>query len=114
TDMLGCPHLVLTNIGGDDGIVVGRRSNFLDDGIRLWPIRSILQRSSQHAILLALDPRAPGGVLACFHLWSQEFENLSDITHNWHIGMDVLPDFGRIDVDVNDLGVRSKAGEIAG
>ena len=44
----------------------------------------------------------------------QFLEHALDIAHDGHVGGAVLADFRRIDVDVDDLGVRREGGQPAG
>ena len=69
-----------------------------------------MQLGPDHLFLLhlaaALEAFQPLGMLARLHLFGEEGEHLARIALDAHRDGDDFPDFGRVDVDMDDVGLR--------
>ena len=125
-DQLRGPHLVLADVGSDDGLAAGEAVDFghqvlrLDLGVGRRRRRSGC--SSFQSRICVPPGAARGGCASSFEL-GREFsasslfsfcEHALHVAHDGHIGRAVLADFGGIDIHVDDFGVRREGGQAAG
>ncbi len=103
------PHLVLADIGGDEGVAAGHFPQFFDYVLRLDDLVRILVL---HAVAAAplVDLLPPGGqgrsvllVLALVEQAGELFEHFLDVADDGYVDLHALGDGGRVDVDVDDL-----------
>ena len=110
---LGGPHLVLPHAGGDDGVVVRLSAQFLDDLLRLDLVGVAVVAEGEFLLPLG-DFSKPLLALAMLDLLCQRAEDMLGVADDGNIDVDVLGDAGRVDVDMNDLGVGCERGQLAG
>ena len=113
------PHLVLADVGGDDRVALGRPVHRLDHelGLDLAVLAGLVD---ERVLLLPAAQLLPPGVepgavgLQRPVLAGQLRQHLLDVADDRDVGADVLGDLRRVDVDVDDLGVRRELGQLAG
>ena len=121
-EVLRLPHLVLANVGDDDGVfdaAGGLRfaPDVVDDvrGVEVAVVREVDDVADGGGAFAGVDLAQPGGVGALVGMSRQkELEDLFEVADEGDIGADVLVDLGGVDLDVNLLRVGSVAGEVAG
>ncbi|MNK90989.1 hypothetical protein D3C87_1110620 [compost metagenome] len=114
--VLRSKHLVLAHVGGHKGVAIGHFAQGFDHGLRLDLAAVALVIREQAAItapLVNLLPPAGNGLLvrglADFLEDRDHFgQDTLNRTNDRHVGLDGLGDRSRVDVDVNDLGVRAE------
>ena len=120
-DELRSPHLVLSHTGHPDGGRIGHLREFFEDPLRGQ--RAVGRLIPRHRVFLApaVDRLPPGGQirlalngLRVLNLGNQVVEHGSHIAHDRHVGLTVLADFSRVDVNVNHAGGRCEGVELAG
>ena len=117
------PHLVLADVGGDDGFAGGEAVDFghqvlrLDFGIARGRVVGMLDLPLADLV----PPGAAGGAALAIGLGGslgEELgeldENALDVADDGDFGSAVLADFGGVDIDVDDFGVRGEGGEASG
>ena len=114
--VLRLPHLVLADVGDDDGLAFGGAPQVVDDvgGVEVAEIGKVLDVANGGVALQDVDGVNPGGVFARSDLRQEGFQNLAQIADEGDVGLDVLVDLSRIDFDVDLLCVGRVAGEDAG
>ena len=106
---LGGPHLVLTDAYGNDRIPVLRLSRQFGDGMLLQnPIKRlvVLERIVRLPVLQLVDPSFDPALRLDDLVEFGQGE--LHVAHNRNVSFLVLVQFGGIDIDMHDLGVRSK------
>ena len=113
------PHLVLADVGGDDRVALRRPVHRLDHELRL-DLAVLAGLVAQRVLLLPGADLLPPGVeaggvgLQRPVLAGQLRQHQLDVADDRDVGADVLGDLRRVDVDVDELGVRRELGELAG
>jgi hypothetical protein len=103
---LGGPHLVLSNLGNDKE--VGRKD-------RLQGLENLLAASTFAVHTDGVPLLVPGDLFhpilvqhRLFNPFVQMLPHHLHVSHHMAVGLDVLVDFSRIDIDVDDLGILGK------
>ena len=116
--VLGCPHLVLADVGRDDRLAVGGLVHRLDHVLRLdlgvdrvLVAERVLLLPAPDARKPALEPRAVRAQRAV--LGGELGEDVLRVPHDRDVGRHVLRDLGRIDIDVDELRARRELGQLA-
>ena len=118
---LRSPHLVLAHAGHPDGGEVGQLGELLDDPLRGQ--RAVGRLVPRHRVFLApaINCLPPGSQvwLALNGLRALDFRNQivqhgGHIAHNRHVGLTILADFRRIDIDVDYAGGGGESIQLAG
>ena len=120
--VLAGPHLVLAHARGDDGVVGGRVAQHLQHVLGLEQFARLgLLVDERVALLPAADLRAPRpavGLGVDAPAGSQSLDQVRDdqlaVAPDGHVGGPDLAEFGRVDVDVDHLGVGREAVEATG
>src|SRR4030095_12871437 len=118
------PHLVLADAGDDERLAAGDVRDLLHHILRLDDVVAPLVAEGEVALPLG-DLRRPllarlvdSGRRPTAHLLPQRLHQLREhaaaVAHDRHAHLDVFRDRGRIDVDVDDLGVRRERVDLAG
>ena len=102
-EVLGGPHLVLADAGHDDGVSAGNLRQLPDDELRqeLVRVADVVRRVLRLELLDALEPFGVGIFL---DLRVELRQHTFEVSHDWYVDLDVLADFGGVDVDVDLLG----------
>ncbi len=110
---------MLANVGGHERLSPGDLVELLDDGLRLYKLAVMIVVEALD-VTPGLDLLPPfckrfGIGLAVFAIdeLDQVREHRPCVTHDRDLHGDVLADRGRIDVDVDYLGVRTELGNVA-
>ena len=107
------PHLILTHLGGDDGLSLCQFIQFFDhilgfDGIFLF----VSQRFGVFPLLNLLEPRVPLFLeIPQFRLGNQAVQMPQRdfaVAHNRYRDRDVFSNRCRVDIDMNDFGLGSE------
>ena len=118
-EVLRLPHLVLADVGDDDGLVAS-------GGLRFAPDVVDDVRGVEVAVVGKVDDVADGGVafrvdlararwVGSFREQRQEvFEDFFEVADQGYVGADVLVDLGGVDLDVDLFCVLRVVGEVAG
>ena len=74
--VLRFPHLVLADVGHDDGVAVGRAPQIVDDvrGVQMPAVGQVLDVANRRVSLELLDVREPLAAIAGLHARHQHFE----------------------------------------
>ena len=122
-DELRRPHLVLADVGGDDGVAAREPVDFAHQVLRLDLAGRDFRCQRMLGLPLSnlLPPRARARRVLFAALRRRLLQNLVELLQNaLHVAHDgqvrraILADFGRIDVDVNHFGMRREGGQAAG
>ena len=115
------PHLVLAHFGADDGVTASDLAQGAHDLLGLYvaalvvPGQGLLctpvPQSLAPALVLSFPVRL--GVLG-FGKLKHALQGKPAVGNNRHVHLHVLANGGGVDVDVHDLGLGSKGGELAG
>ena len=93
-----------------EGLFVGEAGDGIDHLAHVDIAFGGMQLGPDDLFLLHLAAAAeafqPLGMLALLHLFGEEGEHLARIALDAHRDGDDFPDFGRVDVDVDDVGLR--------
>ncbi|CAM5513511.1 hypothetical protein SANTM175S_00990 [Streptomyces antimycoticus] len=115
------PHLVLADARREDGALGGQLSDALDDLLRGEGAVRRQVVAQRVGVAPAVQIVPPGGVVAAVALGvllldglDEVGEDLAGVTDDRHVGGAVLADLRRVDVGVDDLGVRGEAVQLAG
>src|SRR5690606_29551730 len=109
--VLGRPHLVLTDIGRDDGLATRDFPQLLDDELRLDDAVGAFvgQAAATPPFLDLLPPLGQGCAIAggfgrrLFVQGQHVFEHALDVAHDRHVDPHSLGNAGGVDVDVDDF-----------
>ena len=114
--VLRFPHLVLADVGHDDGVAVGGAPEIVDDvrRVQMAAVGQVLDVANGRIPLELLDVRDPLAAIARLHARHQHFERFLQIAHDADVDAHVLVDLGRVDVDVNLLRVLRVGLQVAG
>ena len=120
-DELGGPHLVLADVRADDGLTAGEAVDLIHKVLRLdfvFGMRTVVgslffpRADLRPPVLAAVfgvsSARTRGEFLDDF---DELLEDALDVADDGDIGIAVLADFGRVDIDVNDAGVAGEGVE---
>ena len=103
------PHLVLADVGDDDGAAVGRLPDVVDDVRRAEPaiVGQVLDVAHRRTAGELADARDPGIVLRRLRpAAASRCSTVRQVAGDGDVGAHVLVQLGRVDVDVDLLGVR--------
>ena len=106
--VLRLPHLVLANVGDDDGLAVGRVPQIVHHvrGVEVSGVGQILDVAHRALALHRIHLAQPCGfAIARREVRQQGFEHLGQIADERHVDLNVLVDLRRIDLDVDLLRV---------
>ena len=104
---------MLANVGRYDRFAFGRLMNHLDDPLRLQlGIRIHVSERISQLRLLATCARHASALAARFSFLVRNLQNGLHIANDRNIRRHVFADLRRIDVDMDDLRFRSKAGQL--
>ncbi len=119
--VLGLPHLVLADVGDDDGLVCSASGlslapDVVDDvrGVEVAVVGEIDDVANGGVALLGVDLAEPTGVGVLWQQREEEFEDFLEVADEGDVGANVLVDLGGVDLDVDLLRVRGVVGEVAG
>ena len=117
-EVLRDEHLVLSDIRADDALAAGDVPELLDDLLGLDVLRILLKREAVPAAP-AVDHAPPVGVRRAVLLHSELVSCLKELpeddlagSDDRDVGPDGLGDRGRIDVDMDNLGVRAELRDV--
>ena len=121
-DQLRGPHLVLTHVGGDNGMPRGQAVDFAHEVLGLDFGIGNLRRQGVLGFPLAdlMPPGAPrrGELFVHGTGFGKRLVQLAKdalhVAHDGHVGGAVLADLGGVDIDVNHLGVGGESGQASG
>ena len=121
-EVLGCPHLMLAHIGRHDRVLVLRELvDPVDDVLRLDHRVRRLHVGQRVLGLPVVDLVPPGlalldgmAVRCRLEHGIQFLEHGLDVSHDRDVHLDVLADGRRVDVDVDDLGLRTELRDLSG
>ena len=85
----------------------------LDDGVRLRPCWPLLERLVERSVAPRIDPGHPVVVAGLLDFGNQQLQHFAGVADHGNVGSDILPDLGRIDVDVNDECVLGETADLA-
>ena len=118
----GQPHLVLADVGDVGRVVVGQLADPLDDvvgreqavapGAGAVPARRLRVAPPLGELGEVVGPRRPGRRRST--IGGQGAAGRARVADDRHLDRDVLADLGRVDVDVDDPGVRGVRPDVAG
>ena len=108
------PHLRLPHVRHQDRLPVGSVVELPQNPRRAHLLRELRQRQRRVGNLQLSEPQQPIRVLVRLHLVKQLAEHLLGITHNRHGRLYVLAQLCRVNVNVDDLGIRREGVEPAG
>ena len=102
------PHLVLTHIRGHDRAAAGRLPNIRDEmrHVQLAVFIPVHDAALVRFGLPAVDLGFPILVVVFIHQGDEVAQDGLQITDQWHIGIDVLVQFRRVDLNVDLLRAR--------
>ena len=119
--VLGLPHLVLANVGDDDGLVCSSSGlslvpDVVDDvgSVEVAVVGEVDDVADGGIALHGVDLAEPAGVGVLRQQREEEFEDLFEVADEGYVGADILVDLGGVDLDVNLFRVGGVMGEIAG
>ena len=114
--VLRLPHLVLADVGDDDGLALGGAPDVVDDvrGVEVAVVGQVLDVADRGVALEIVDVADPLRAVARLDARQQVLERLAQIADEADVDADVLVDLGRVDVDVDLLGVERVGLEVAG
>jgi len=120
---LGRPHLVLADLGGDDGVAAGQLMQLLDDELRL-DNPGLLDIPQRMPALPFPDLLVPGGmagrrllavkILSAVEPSVHGDEGVLAVGDYGDVDPDVLADGRRVDIDMDNLRMRGKGVHPAG
>ncbi len=106
------PHLVLADLACDDTLAVQDVAEFLDDVLRAKV--AVIAVAEGVLRLPGADPTDPARrITALLHPLEDRLEDSFDVTHDRDIDDLVLPDLGRVDIDMDDRRVRREGLNLA-
>ena len=115
--VLSSPHLMLPDVAGDDRVAAGRLVERLDHVLRLDLRVSAVLIDQWVTLPPGVDPLPPvlepgrvGRQRAV--LGGQPRQDVLGVADDRDVRRHVLGDLGRIDVDVDELGVRGELGQL--
>ena len=115
--VLGLPHLVLADVGDDDGLLgaaggVGLAPDVVDDvgGVEVAVVGQVDDVADGGVAFHGVDLAEPAGVGVLRQQREEEFEDLFEVADEGDVGADVLVDLGGVDLDVDLLRVGRVAG----
>ena len=76
-EVLGRPHLVLADVGGENRLAVGRLGDRLDDRVGLRPLRPLFERLVERPVAPGVDPGHPVVVARLLDLGNQQLQHLA-------------------------------------
>ena len=106
------PHLILAHFRGDDGLALAGPVDLADHVLRLeaaivLPLQRVLALPLQNALV-------PLRMRRLRHLLHQRAKHVLHVAHDGQRHRDVLADLRRVDVDMDELGVRREHVQLAG
>ena len=117
-EVLRDEHLVLSDIGADDALAAGDVPQLLDDLLGLDVLRILLEREALPAAP-AVNHAPPVRVRRAVLLYAELVSRLKELpednlagSDDRDVGPDGLGDRGRIDVDMDNLGVRAELRDV--
>ena len=118
---LSCPHLILSNFSCDNGISTGQLMDFLNNKLRLDDI-CFFNISEWMLIFPCFDLLKPRNM---FFLYSSSVEaiisfdivihsgqGMFTVRHHWNINLHIFTDGCGININMNNLGMRSKSRDL--
>src|SRR3954453_7740499 len=102
TKMLGGPHLMLPDVGGEDRFTICCLCNGFHDGVWLRPRRPLFECLVERSVAPRIYPSHPVVVASSLDLGDQKLQHFTRVADHGNVGSDILPDLGRVDIDVND------------
>ena len=101
--VLGFPHLVLAYVGGDDGFALGDAPEVVHDvcGVEVAVVGQVADVADGGGAFAGFDGVEPGGAVAAGEQRQELFEDFAKIADEGYVGLDVLVDFGGVNVDVD-------------
>src|SRR5579859_2073437 len=114
--ILRFPHLVLADVGDDDGLAIGFLPQIVDDvsGVEVAVVRKSLDVADGGIALEFADVAKPVAALAMFKAREKLLQDLAGVADQRGVHLHVFVDFGTINLDVNLAGVLGVGAEIAG
>ena len=99
---LGGPHLVLADVGRDDGFAFGLLVEFVND--LLHAEATLLAKRKRELLLVAIEVGEPLGGFERLNVFDELGEGRFGIADDLNVGTNHLVHLGGVDVDVDDLG----------
>ena len=115
--ILRFPHLVLANVGHDDGVgVAGLAPDVVDDvsGVKMSVVRQVLNIADRGVSLETIDRIQPLAAIGRLDSRQQFMQHLAQIADQCDVDFHVLVNLRWIDLDVNLLRVGRVVFQIAG
>ena len=106
--VLRLPHLVLTHVGYDNCVAAGDAPQIVHHvrGVQVAGVGKVLDVADRHRALAGFDGLEPCRAVAAGDTRQQFLEHRAQIADEGNVNLDVLVDLGRIDFDVNLLGLQ--------
>ena len=110
------PHLMLTDVGDDDGFALGFLPKVVDDMgcVKVPTIRQTLNVAHRRVAFQLGDMVNPCRMIAGFDVWCEPFEYCAGIADEGGVNLHVLVDFGAVDLDVDLSGALRVSAQVAG
>ena len=102
------PHLVLAHIGGDDGLALGERIEFINDLLHAETALLLIREGELLFVAVQCGQPVFGGQF--FDEGQQVTQRGLGIAFDGDVHLDHLVEFRRVDVDVDQLGVAPEHG----
>src|SRR5262249_24115883 len=114
--ILRLPHLMLADVGNDDGFAACFLPKIVDDmgSVKMAVVGKSLNVSDGGVALELAEVGDPVGAFEMFDVREQLFENLAGVADQGGVDLHVLIDLGAIDLAMDLLGVACVGAEIAG
>src|SRR5438552_3284532 len=114
--ILRFPHLMLANVGDDNGIAARLFPDIVDDvrGVEVPVVRQALNIAYRRIALQFSDMTNPRAVVAGLNVRRKSFEYLTRVAHEGGIDFYVLVDFRAVDLNVDLAGALGVRAQVSG
>ncbi len=107
---------MLADVGDDDGLTASFFPEIIDDvrGIEVPAIGQALNIAHSGIAFQLCDVANPHAMVASFDVWCEPLKYLAGIADEGGVNLDVLVDFGAVNLDMNLAGALGVSAKVAG